>query len=122
MTLLNTYDFLNSTFSNKGNIDIYLEDNKYMVEAALPYFRKEDIKINFQDNILSIDAKKEDEREENSRKYYVKSVQSNTVSYRYKFRNVESSDISASFENGVLKVVLPLQEKTVAESKQIEIH
>lgn len=54
----------NDTFK----IDVKEEDNTYIVEAELPGFRKEDIKLDMNDDTLSISASRTLETEDKKAK------------------------------------------------------
>lgn len=69
----------------------------YLFEVVLPGYSKEDIKIQIEKNILTIssDGIKDD--------YWVKPIKKmyNIV------KDIDKSKVSASFSNGILKLVMP---------------
>ena len=102
------------------SVDIVEEDEKYMLSAELPGIDKKDVKIGFQNNILTIEGEKKQDNElkENdscrTERFYGKFSRSFTLS-----SDIDSSKIDANYSNGVLTVTLPKSEEV--KPKQIEI-
>ena len=105
---------------NKVRSDIKETDTEYVVEAELPGFNKEDIKLEIDDGVLSITAETKSEKEENKDNYVRKERFSGSFVRHYAFENVDESAISAKYNNGVLEVTLPKKEK-VETKKGISI-
>jgi HSP20 family protein len=84
------------------------KDGVYTLEVELPGVKKEDIQINVEANLLKISAirKREDEEYKYEREFHLSN-------------EVDSSNIKASSENGIL--TLALNRKPEAQSKRIEI-
>ncbi|WP_435102357.1 archaeal heat shock protein Hsp14 [Halarchaeum sp. P4] len=101
-------------------VDVSEWDGDIVVTADLPGFEKEDIDIRVTDNTLHIDAEHtaEEEREE---EHYIHSERVKTdVSRTIPLpEEVEESEASATYENGVLTVTLP---KKHAESEDSGHH
>lgn len=118
--------FFNDDFFNRytyGNdIDIYQEDGKYVVEADLPGFSKDDIKIEFKNDLLTIDAILNETVEDTSNKnYYYRSRSTRRFNKSIRFSKIDGDQIMASYDNGVLKVALPLLDDSVSNTKRIAI-
>lgn len=100
------------------------EDEKtYTLELALPGFVKDEINIKFEDEVLTITAGRQPKEDEKGPKYTW-----NEFGYKSKYERsfqlpetVKAEDISAAFENGILKVTLPKKEAQPAQVKQITI-
>lgn len=105
------------------NLDIYKQDNKYIVEVDLPGFTKEDITVDYHEDILTIKAEttQETNEEKDDKQYVYRSRQSTSMTRRIRFEDINQEEISGNFENGVLKLELPLAQEVVAEAKRIEI-
>jgi HSP20 family protein len=101
-------------------VDITEDDQEYIVKAEIPEMKKENIKINVQDNVLSISGERKYEKEEKDKKYhrveraYGSFIRSFTVP-----EDADGSKINAEYKDGVLKVHLPKSEK--AKPKAIEV-
>lgn len=101
-------------------VDVYGEGGKLVVEAALPNFDKKDIEANLTSDGLEIKAEHSSEREDRKRNYLVRET---TGTSFYRYINLPASahtdQVTANFENGILKVEVPLEHQ--AESKKLEI-
>ena len=85
--------------------------------------KKEDIAVDIDGDCLTISAQRDSQREEkNEQEQYVRRERS-YGSYRRSFdiSNVKSEEISGSYENGVLKLVLPKRSPTGSASRRLDI-
>lgn len=101
-------------------VDISEDDKEYVVKAELPEMKKEEIKINVLDDVLSISGERKYEKEEKSKKYH--RVERAYGSFMRSFTLPEDADgskVSAEYKDGVLNVRLPKSEK--ARPKSIEV-
>lgn len=101
-------------------IDILEEDDKFVIEANLPGFKKKDVKININNNELVIEAQKDEKKEEKKGSYC--RCERYQGSYRRVLSlndEVDKNKIEAKFEDGVL--VLNIPKKEPAPSKEIKI-
>ena len=101
--------------------DIYEKKGNVHIELEVPGFDKNDIKLNVEDGILTIEATKNEEKEEkNERNYYRKERVFGSVKRQFNVGNIDESKIDAKFDKGLLKISFPKEEKK--ESKKfIEI-
>lgn len=113
--LLNNYSF-------GRNIDIYRNEQGYVVEVNIPGFTKNEISVHFENDVLNIEAKHEEKSEETGKKEFIyRSRVHNEYSRQIRFENVDSTKIDASYENGVLKVTLGDQAKEAVTAQRIEV-
>lgn len=101
-------------------VDITEDDKEYIVKAEIPDMKKEDIKINVHDDVLSISGDRKYEKEEKGKKYH--RVERAYGSFMRSFTLPEDADgskVNAEYKDGVLKVHLPKSEK--AKQKTIEV-
>lgn len=112
-------DFNKVAKTNQMKCDIYEKDGKYNIEMDIPGFDKQDIRIECQDGILSVTAEKKSDSEETSddKKYLRRERFYGKVSRSFTFNDINEEDISAEFNNGILKIVIPKADKT--ESKKV---
>ncbi len=101
-------------------VDVYEKEGKVIVKAELPGFKSDQISAEIKDNMLVIEAKSEEDKEEDGGKngYWRKEI-SRGYMRRVVSLPVEvvSDKAAAEFENGVLKIEVPkaqpqLEEKT----------
>jgi len=94
---------------------------KYLIEAEMPGVSKEDIKLDFNDNVLTISAEKKAETKEESASYIRRERRFGSFTRSFQIEDVKSDEISAKYENGVLFITLPKRDSTVENRKFIDI-
>lgn len=89
--------------------DVKETEKDYTVEVVLAGYKKEDIKIDMDDNSLTIHAEMNDKKEEKGKEGYLfKEIYRGSFSRSFSFdADVDEDHISAKFVDGVLTVVLP---------------
>ena len=105
---------------NEMKCDVYEKDGRVNIEMDIPGFKKEDIKIDVDDNILTIEATKKQETEEKNKNYYRRERSFGTFSRQFNVGNVKETEINAKFNDGVLKISFPKEEQKKSK-KLIEI-
>lgn len=118
-------DFFNDEFflpsvNSNSHLDVYQEDNKYIVEVDLPGYKKEEINMSFNNDLLTIKAEHIEENKEDTKKYIYRSRSQSMFTRQIRFSNIEHENIEAKFEEGVLKVILPIKGETEVV-KRIEV-
>ncbi|WP_428656156.1 Hsp20/alpha crystallin family protein [Runella sp.] len=116
--------FAPATLSNYGvpAVNIVEHDGGFRLEVAAPGLKKEDFKINLENNVLTISAQQEQKNEENTEKYTRKEF--SFTSFRRAFTlptTVDGEQINAAYTDGVLKVELPKKEDAKKTPRTIEI-
>ncbi len=123
-------DFKFPDFGNLANLtkdlafDVYEKDGKVFVEMQAAGINPEKIDMVLEDNYLKISGIREEEKEEKGKNYYTKQISRGSfqkiVPLEYE---VEEDKIDAEFENGLLKIELPIKnfEEKKEEKKKITI-
>ena len=88
-------------------IDVQDKEKEYLVEAELPGFNKEDILLELNDNKLSISVEKEEKKEEANKNYIHRERKYGSMQRSIYLADVNGEGISAKFENGLLKILIP---------------
>lgn len=103
--------------------DVTDEGDCYVMEADLPGFDKNDIKIDLNDNTLTIRAERHSRIEEKDKKNKIVRMERAYGSYSRNFdiSDVDAEQIKAKYDNGVLKLTLPKKEHILPKSRQLEI-
>ena len=104
---------------NIPTTDVYTKDNELIVEAHLPNFHQEDIDIQVNDNTLTIQAERHEKEEDKSKKYVVRESSSSFYRSIQLPDRADADKIDARIDDGVLKVVVPLE--PLPEPKKIAI-
>lgn len=118
-----TKDFFNSGESLRFRADIREVDNAYELEAELPGFAKEDIKIDVDGEYLTVSAERKQEKDEkDDRGSYVRRERYyGSFSRSFDVSGVDTEKIGASYKDGVLKLVMPKMEQKKPSSRRLEI-
>jgi len=101
-------------------VDISEDEKEYAIKAELPDVKKEDIKLNVHDDVLTITGERKYEKEEKGKKYH--RVERAYGSFMRSFTLPEDADgtkVTAEYKDGMLNVRLPKSEK--AKPKSIEV-
>lgn len=112
---------LNTVFTDSMDVDMYEEKDSVVVEARVPGFKKDDINVKIEDNMLIIEgSNKHEEERKDGRKYHIKEVSSQSI-YRSIMlpHKVDSDKTIAEFKNGILKIVMPKMGEGRAKSISI---
>ena len=114
-------DYEDSRFKKSMKCDIFEKDGNYNVVMDIPGFKKEDINIECDNGVIKISCeKKEEENEEDDKKYIRKERVYEKCESSFNFGDIKEDEIEAEFTDGTLKLVIPKQEK-VDTKKSIEI-
>lgn len=100
------------TFEWSPSSDISETDKEYVIRAQLPGVRKEDIKVNLQEGMISIEGERRQEKEEKGEKYH--RVESVYGSFARSFSlpdNIKADAVRSDYKDGVLTVHIPKVEK-----------
>lgn len=108
----------NSTFK----VDIKEDKESYKVIAEMPGFTKDDINIELDDDKLTLSVEKTEEKDESNEeeKYIHKERKSSKMTRTMHFENIDSENIEANLNDGLLEIKLPKLNKDNSK-KTIEI-
>lgn len=101
--------------------DVKENDKEYVLESELPGFLKEDIQIEIKDDILSIKAQHKEDKKEDTNDFIKRERYYGTFQRSFYLSNVDEDRISAEYNNGILKLILPKSEFFKSNTKKIEI-
>ncbi|MCR4437144.1 MAG: Hsp20/alpha crystallin family protein [Clostridiales bacterium] len=115
--------FFPAAFAGMGSIraDIRETDKEFIVDAELPGVRKEDIRLDLRDDVLTISVEHKEETSQESEKYIWKERKYGALSRSFFVDGVKQEAVTAKFVNGVLTVILPKQEGSRENRHRIEI-
>ena len=97
--------------------------DKFLLEAELPGFHKEDISLDLKEGILTIKAEHKDSQDQKNDKgeYIRRERRYGSFARTFDVSGINESGITAAYNNGILEVTLPKQAPVVPESRQIAI-
>lgn len=89
-------------------VDVQETEAEYVVKADLPEVKKDDVKVQFENGVLSIEGERKMEKEENGKKFHRVERGYGCFVRRFALPNeVDGAKVSAEFKDGVLNVHLP---------------
>ena len=103
--------------------DITEKDGNYVLEAELPGFKKEDITIDLDKDCLTITATRnsESDEEDKERNYVRRERFYGSYSRSFNVSGINTDEISASYNDGILSVSMPKKEPEVPAARRLEI-
>ncbi|HAV55816.1 Hsp20/alpha crystallin family protein [Aequorivita vladivostokensis] len=121
----NKLDVLNNNYETFSIPAVNIIENfpNFVVELAVPGLQKEDFSIEVEEDTLKISSKKAKEQTEENNDSRFRKREFNYQSFERSFKlpeNIKTEDIQANYENGILKITLPKEEKK-ALKKMVEI-
>ena len=105
------------------NVNVFENKEGFNLEVAAPGLKKEDFKINFQNNRLTISAKQEETKEEKEGKYTRKEFSFGEFTRTFTLpQSIDGDKIGASYVDGILNISIPKKEEAKEkELKSIEV-
>ncbi len=101
-----------AVYSFVPKVDIYENDKSFELHVAVPGMNKEDFKLDLNENYLTISGERKFTRER--KENHFQSVETQFGSFSRSFalpENVDAGKISAKYNNGILEVNIPKDEK-----------
>jgi HSP20 family protein len=103
-------------------VNISETENNYHVELAVPGLKKEDFKLNLEQNVLTISVEQNNEQQDNQKNYSKREF--SYSSFVRSFTLPESADdnnINATYTDGILSIDIAKREEAKVMRRQIEI-
>ena len=115
--------FFGDNSASTFRTDIRDEGDKFVLEAELPGFKKEDIKLDLKDGILTVSAQHSESSEEKDKKgsYIRRERRYGSFARKFDVSGIQEDGITAAYNNGVLELTLPKAQPVVPVARQIEI-
>lgn len=108
---------------NVPAVNVSESDKQFTLAIAAPGMDKNDFKLDVYDDILTISAEKEKDKEEKNELYNRREYNYNSWSRSFTLpQNCEADKIDAGYVNGELKIVIPkLEIKKPKKGKRISV-
>jgi len=102
-------------------IDIYEDGDNVVAEASLPGIDPKDVDVTVENDTLTLQGQTKSEQEEKDKNYYRKEVRSGSFHRSVQLPYaVDGDKAKASYENGVLRIIIPKAEHAKAKKITIE--
>ena len=103
-------------------VEIKEKDNEYQVKAELPGVKKEDLDIDIDKNHVIINAKKEEDTEENTKSYRKSEFRYGEFSRSVYFpMDIDVEKTNAKLEHGILKITAPKMAAEKSQNKKLTV-
>ncbi|NOT77337.1 MAG: Hsp20/alpha crystallin family protein [Cyclobacteriaceae bacterium] len=108
----------NETMTKSGGsvfvpkVDIIENETSYELHVAAPGLSKEDFNIEVNDNLLTVSGERKFNNEKKDKNYH--SIETSYGAFKRSFslpENVDSTKINAKYNNGILELTVPKDEK-----------
>ena len=110
--------FFNESLTRSGGssfqprVDVVENEKAYELHVAVPGVRKDDFQIEVKDNFLTISGERKFTTEKKEENYRAIETQFGSFSRSFSLpENVDGSKINAQYNNGILEVTIPKDEK-----------
>ncbi|MEX0653902.1 MAG: Hsp20/alpha crystallin family protein [Phycisphaeraceae bacterium] len=101
-------------------VDIREDDNNVIVEAELPGFKKEEIDVTMEQGVLTINAHREEKKDEEKGERYLHERRFSRVSRSFRLPTpVDEGKVDCKLNEGVLTIHLPKREEV--KPRKIEV-
>jgi len=124
-------DLMNSFLENDWNTlaprrncctpaaNIVEKEDGFHLELSAPGMNKEDIKMEVENNVLTISAEKEEEKTEENKNFSRREFIYGSFSRSFVLpKSIDADAIKADYKNGILKVELPKKEEEKTKVKR----
>ena len=101
--------------------DIRDEGDHFLLEADLPGFRKEDIDLDVKDGVLTISAKHQADDRTAADNYICRERRTGSFSRSFTLDGIQEDAIRASYQDGVLELILPKRQEVLPQCHKIQI-
>jgi HSP20 family protein len=105
-----------------ASVDMFEDGNDLVIKAELPGIKKEEISVDFADDIITISGEKKTEEKTERKDYY--RVERSFGSFVRKLRlpvEVQVDKTSASFKDGVLEIRMPKSASKKTKTQKIAV-
>ena len=101
-------------------VDVVEEQDKLILKMEIPGIDEKDLRITFEDGLLSVSGERQFERKEDRNYHRIERAYGSFTRSFSLPRTVDGAQIAASYRNGVLEIEVPKRED--AKPKQIAIN
>ncbi len=101
--------------------DVTDTGDAFILDAELPGFKKEDIKLDVENDCLTITAERKADEEEKKKNFIKRERFYGSYSRSFDVSGVNVDGIEAEYTDGVLKLTMPKKVETVPPTRRLEI-
>ena len=115
--------FGSSAAGSSFRTDIRDEGDRFVLEAELPGFKKEDINVSVEEDVLTVTATRKEEKSDKDKKdgYLRRERSYGSITRSFDVSQVEADRITGSLEDGILTLQLPKRHKAERSVRKVEL-
>jgi HSP20 family protein len=103
-------------------VNVSREKDALQLELSAPGFTKEEIKVEVENGVLTVSGSHKTEEESKDKTFYRKEFSYGSFKRSFNLpEEFNAEQISAKYENGILKLSVPKKEEVKASSREISI-
>jgi len=103
-------------------MDVYETEKEVIAELNLPGIDPDKINISVENQVLQVSGVSEEKKEEKKKGYWRKEIRKGSFERSISLPTpIKEDKVEASYEKGVLKIVMPKAEKRPDKAKKIKI-
>lgn len=108
----------------KESVNILENESKFQIELLAPGYRKEDLHIEVDGDLLTLKAERKENKEEKESNYLRREFRIHNFERQFRLPEdrVNADAITARFEDGILHLIVPKKEENKKASRLIEIN
>ncbi|XZF15663.1 Hsp20/alpha crystallin family protein [Chitinophagaceae bacterium MMS25-I14] len=111
--------------NHTGHVPVNIQENEksYDLQVVAPGIAKEDIKVNVEKNVLTISYEHKEENKDQQTGKWLR-TEFRTRSFKRSFtlnEKIDTTGISAKYDNGVLNITLPKKEEVAPSALEISV-
>ena len=108
---------------SKPAVNIREDKRNFMLDLAIPGMDKKDIRIDLNEDVLTISSETRNESEESSNGYKRREFTCSSFCRSFQVpENVDKNKIEASYKDGILNITLPkMEEEKHKMSRQVKV-
>ena len=120
-------DNMERSFFGNGSVvsafrtDVSDTGDAFKLEAELPGFSKDDIKIDIENDCLTISAERKFDDEDTNKNFVKRESFYGSYSRSFDVTGIDTDAIEASYNDGVLTLTMPKKKAEVPASRRLEI-
>lgn len=104
------------------SMDVYQTEHDLVVELQVPKVDPKDLKVTVEDGVLKVEGGTAEEQEEKGKEYFRREIRRGHFSRMLSLPvSVKEEATKASFEHGVLKIVMPKSEAAKPKTIAVEV-
>lgn len=106
----------------KPSMNVYREKDNVIAEVALAGMDPKNVEVGIENDVLTVKGAAKEEKETKEKNYYFKEIRSGSFARSVSLStHVKASEAKAEFKDGMLRIIVPIDEKKEIKKIPIDI-